>query len=158
MWSLPLLAFAFGAMPTEAELFAAVLGRIDLDGDGSLSREEYARVDAANTFDTIDADRDAAVTATELGVWVTVTQPRAEDRAPSRLVAEPVPGVANGPPPVAPPAPQAKAWARVAPAPAPSRVWTRVAVLGSMSAAAVLVAWFMFRGSGSARTGRRRSR
>ncbi len=160
MW-LPAVAVALAGMPTEAELFAAVLARIDQNGDGHLSREEYTRVDASPTFDAIDADRDDAVSASELGVWVTVTQPRAEDRAPSRLMSEPTPI----PPTLRAPLATAPVSALVsapvsAPmrAPVPTRTWTRVAVLTSMIAAAALAAWFLFRDGGSGRARRRHRR
>ena len=83
------VAYALASMPTEPELFASVLARIDLDGNGTLSQAEYLRVDGATNFAAMDADRDNVVTAVELAAWVKVTQPRPMVRTHDRPDAPP---------------------------------------------------------------------
>lgn len=122
---------------------------MDGDGDGRLSRAEYAPFDSGETFDSIDADRDGFMSAEELRAWVLVTEPRPMDRparsaamiasgqvAPS-FAAQPLAGMA----PVAPGGVSAGA-AATAPAPAAGSRWlTRVLVLGGMTAVAALIGW-----------------
>ncbi len=162
------IALAFAALPTEPELFAAVLARIDLDHDGVLSRDEYLRVDGSTNFDAMDADRDGLVVTAELAAWVRVTQPRPMDRPVSRTGDAPPPGL---PPPTgsfAPVATSARtpAGAVEAAVPEPAsasplktegRTLFRAAVFGGMLAAAGVAAWFMLR-SGRDVSPRRRRR
>lgn len=161
------IAHAAAAMPTERELFAAVLARIDLDRDGALTREEYLHVDGSTNFDAMDADRDQSVSVDELAAWVKVTQPRPMDRPASRAGDAPPAGM---PPPTGRFAPVATsdrtAASRVeAPTAAPvseqlpktvDRFVFRVAVFGAMLVAAGIAAWFMLRSGREVQARRRR--
>ncbi len=79
MLLLPLFS-ALAALPTEEELFRAVVVRIDRDGNGSVSRGEYVRLDTTETFSRIDADQDGVATAGELADWARSQQPRPAER------------------------------------------------------------------------------
>lgn len=67
---------ASAALPTEAQVFATALARMDADGDGRLTAAEYGRFDGQANFVRMDTDRDGAVTAAELAAWVKITPPR----------------------------------------------------------------------------------
>jgi hypothetical protein len=72
---LPLVTF--GALPTEAEVFAGAMSRFDRDGDGAISPEEYAVVaDGTTPFSALDADGDGKVVVAEFAAWVKATDPR----------------------------------------------------------------------------------
>lgn len=143
-------------MPTEPELFAAVLGRIDLDHDGALTREEYLHVDGSTNFDAMDADRDGFVSVDELGAWVKVTQPRPMDRPASQAGNAPPAGM---PPPTGSFAPVATSSRTVASRTEGSvsvavaeaspkmedRTLFRAGVLGGMLVLAGGAAWWMLR-------------
>jgi len=140
-------ALALADVPSEPELFAALLARMDADGDGQLSRAEYTPFDGSSTFDDIDANRDVSISAAELGAWVKVTQPRPLDRPPRTVAAiasgEGTPSFASLPvaPSVAaegsPPAPTDGST--------PARWLTRVLVLGTMTIVAAVGASVIFR-------------
>lgn len=68
------------ALPTESEVFAGVLHHIDQNGDGGISAAEYARVDDATPFSSLDHDGDGNVDVAELTAFVKLTQPRPMDR------------------------------------------------------------------------------
>lgn len=72
------------ALPTEREVFAAVLARIDVNADAFVTPGEYARVDDVTPFSALDADADGRVDVAELTAWVKVTQPRPLDRPVTR--------------------------------------------------------------------------
>lgn len=150
---LPTLALA--AVPSEPELFAALLARMDADGDGQLRRAEYTPFDGSSTFDDIDANRDASISASELGAWVKVTQPRPLDRPPRTIAAiasgEGAPSFASlpmGPPTSASPT-SASGGAGGLPSSADgsttSRWLTRTLVLGTMTIFAGAAAWRLLR-------------
>lgn len=80
-WMLLLGCGSFGVHAREQAVFEASFAGFDADGDGRVSREEYARVDASDSFAAVDADSDGALTAVELEAWMRVTDPRPLDRA-----------------------------------------------------------------------------
>lgn len=62
--------------PTESEVFAGVVDRIDDDGDGTISRAEWMRYSPeALLFDEFDFDGDAALDADEIGTMFTHVHP-----------------------------------------------------------------------------------
>ena len=147
------LAAAFAALPTEDEVFLAVLARIDADGDGALTAAEYAVVDASpSTFAELDTDRDGHIRPGELRDWVLLTQPRPMDRPPQ--TAGVLANAGRAPTPAVGFASTAPAAAVVTP-PAASPWPRRVVALGTMTAlAAAALAWILR----PARSGRRRRR
>ncbi len=140
-------ALALSAVPSEQDLFAALLARMDADGDGELSRAEYTPFDGSSTFDDIDADRDGSVSAAELGAWVKVTQPRPLDRPPRTVAAiasgEGTPSFASlsATPPVA----AAGSPPSATDGSTSARWLTRVLVLGTMTIVAAVGASVIFR-------------
>lgn len=86
------------ALPTESEVFAGVLHGIDQNGDGGIAEAEYARVDDATPFSSLDHDGDGNVDLAELTAFLKVTQPRPMDRPVPRPAAG---GVAHSTPAVA---------------------------------------------------------
>lgn len=71
-----------GGLPTEEEVFARALARMDKDGDGKVSAAEYAPFDNTDTFGDIDKNGDGAFDAAELGAWTLYTQPRPNNPSP----------------------------------------------------------------------------
>lgn len=98
-----LLAFTLAlALPTEAEVFATLLARMDADGNGRLSHEEYQRVDDVTPISALDLDANGEIDLAELTAYIKVTPPRPQGRPPP-----PTQGPGGKPPPtgVAPPPP-----------------------------------------------------
>lgn len=170
-----LLAFTLAlALPTEAEVFATLLARMDADGNGRLSHEEYQRVDDVTPISALDLDANGEIDVTELTAYVKVTPPRPQGRPPPTAqgsgakppptgVAPPppstvltVPSGASGPTAAVSTAAPAAAPPVAAPAPADAGPSTRtLALFGVGTALALGVgAWLGTRG----RKGRRRRR
>lgn len=98
-----LLGFTLAlALPTEGEVFASLLARIDTDGNGRLSPAEYTRVDDVTPLSALDLDASGDIDVDELAGFVKVTPPRPGGRpaAPGSSAVGP-----PGPPGVAPPPP-----------------------------------------------------
>jgi hypothetical protein len=70
------------ALPSESDVFAALLARLDTDRNGRLSAAEYARVDEVTPFSALDHDADGEVDVDELAAFVKVTPPRRGGRRP----------------------------------------------------------------------------
>lgn len=67
---------ALGSTGRVDAVYARLLARLDLDHDGTLSPAEYARVDDAANFGSLDLDDDGHIDVAELRTYVELTPPR----------------------------------------------------------------------------------
>ncbi len=140
-----IVATALADLPSADAVHRGVLARMDANGDGALSVEEYGRYDMPSNFDRIDADHDGRATAAELGAWVAATPPRPNPGPPPGAGARP--GDA-GPPEAQPPAvrpPDARPAATATTPQSSGRPWFFLAA-GLTLGAAILVTLRIARG------------
>lgn len=71
------------AADAAAPVFDGFAARLDGDGDGVISAEEYAAVGEPSAFAEIDTDADGVVSGAELRAWISLTSPRPPTRDPS---------------------------------------------------------------------------
>jgi Ca2+-binding EF-hand superfamily protein len=74
-----LLACAGTRFATEEAVIAEALARFDLDGDGAIDGQEYARfAPRAESFEDLDLDGDGAIDALEFATFLATASPRPE--------------------------------------------------------------------------------
>jgi hypothetical protein len=69
------LFLLMGALPGASEVMQGVFGRMDTNGDGQLSAQEYAPFDERGSFEGMDLDHSGTVTLEEWSSYVRLTDP-----------------------------------------------------------------------------------
>ena len=70
-----ILFVLLGAVPGASTVVSGVLARMDADGDGQVSAQEYAPFDDRGSFGVIDQDKNGQITVEELATYLRLTDP-----------------------------------------------------------------------------------
>ena len=107
---------------SEAQVWADLLATMDDNGDGWVSREEYAARGQERHFSDLDRSQDGRIDAEELAEWVRLTPPRPEQSALLARESGAAPDAPSAvPPPKPPPIPATAPGARSTPSGTPAR-------------------------------------
>ncbi len=75
---------------SEAGVMQRVHADLDQNGNGTIDREEYARVGDRDSFEDLDRDQDGQISVEELHDWVMLTPPRPRRNIALQPLASPV--------------------------------------------------------------------